>query len=92
MFDLGSIREMHRRFGELLPETLLMAENPTTGERNLMTPGALRQRGVRVGQHLPVSPGAVGRCLKRFAAAYAGLGKAESIVHFPAPHEKAPSG
>ncbi|WPL19225.1 mobile mystery protein B [Thiorhodovibrio winogradskyi] len=87
-FDLDAIREMHRRFGELLPDALLLVENPITGEQSVMTPGALRQRDVRVGQHVPVSPGALKRFLERFAAAYAGLGKAESILAVAAAHHR----
>src|SRR5438132_5758487 len=60
------IREIHRRFCELLPEDLLRAEDPQTKERVKVVPGELRRRDVKVGTHVPVSPGAVPRLLKRF--------------------------
>ena len=53
------ICEIHERFGELLPPELLSVENPDTGERMEVVPGALRQRDVKVGRHIPVSPGAL---------------------------------
>src|SRR6266566_2073178 len=58
--------EIHRRFGELLPDTLRWIEDPDTHERSQVIPGALRTRDVKVGQHVAVSPGAVPRFLARF--------------------------
>jgi hypothetical protein len=51
------IREIHRRFCELLPEDLLKVEDPATGEKIPVVPGELRRRGVKVGIHGAVSPG-----------------------------------
>src|SRR5690606_21003164 len=52
-------------------------------------PGVLRKRHVRVGQqHIPVSPGALPRFLKRFEEAYSGLGKAETIISAAAAHHR----
>ncbi len=45
----GGLIEVHRCFGELLPEELLWAENPESGKRVRVTPGALRDRDVKVG-------------------------------------------
>src|SRR5690606_23912232 len=53
--------EIHRRFCELLPEELLWVEEPDTGRRQRVLPGQLRDSDVRVGRHVPVSPGAVPR-------------------------------
>jgi len=58
--------EIHRRFGELLPEELLWVEEPDTGERLRVVPGELRQRDVKVGRHIPISPVALPRFLERF--------------------------
>jgi hypothetical protein len=69
----GGITAIHRRFCELLPEELLWTENPETGERTKVIPGALRQQDVKVGRHIPVSPGALPRFLERFEAAYGKL-------------------
>src|SRR5207253_659464 len=73
------IREIHRRFCELLPEDLLWVEDPITKERVRVVPGELRRRDVKVGNHIAVSPGAMPRFLERFEEAYGSLGKTESI-------------
>lgn len=52
------ICDIHQRFGALLPDDLLWVDDPDTGERLQVIPGKLRQRHVRVGQHIPASPGA----------------------------------
>jgi len=39
--------EIHRRFCEELPETLLWLEDPETGERVRVVPGELRHRDVK---------------------------------------------
>ena len=82
------ICEIHRRFGELLPENLLWVEDPVTGERVRVTPGELRRRDVRVGNHIAVSPGAVPRFLKRFEEVYGQLGKTASILNTAAAHHR----
>jgi len=51
--------EIHRRFCELLPKELRYAKDPDTGKRFGITPGELRDRDVRVGHHVAISPGAV---------------------------------
>jgi len=80
--------EIHRRFCERLPEELLWVEEPNTGERLRVNPGALRQRHVRVGRHIPVSPGAVPRFLDRFEAVYSNLGTADTILASAAAHHR----
>jgi Fic family protein len=82
------LREIHRRFCELLPEELLRAENPETGERMEIVPGALRARDVKVGRHIPVSPGALPRFMERFESAYTGLGKTDTIFAAAAAHHR----
>lgn len=62
--------------------------SPDSGERLQVLPGALRERDVRVGRHLAVSPGAVPRFLARLADAYGGLGKAEGIISAAAAHHR----
>lgn len=74
------IREIHRRFCELLPEDLLWAEDPVTKGRERVIPGEFRRRDVKVGNHIAISPGAVPRFLDRFEQVYQRLGKAESII------------
>ncbi len=86
--SLDGICEIHRRFGELLPDELLWVEDPETGERMQVVPGALRRRDVTVGLHIPVSPAALPRFLKQFEQTYSGFGKAETIVAAAAAHHR----
>ena len=72
--------EIHRRFCDLLPEELLWTEDPKTGEKIRVEPGKLRSRDVKVGKHVPISPGAVPRFMERFEEVFAALGKAEAIL------------
>ena len=83
-----SIREIHRRFCEHLPADLLTVEDPVTKEKAQVIPGALRTRDVRVGQHIPISPGAVPRFLRRFQEVYGGLGTAETVIAAAAAHHR----
>ena len=80
--------EIHRRFCELMPDDLLWVEEPDTGERLRVVPGELRQRDVKVGQHIPISPGALPRFLERFESVYDGLGKSETILASAAAHHR----
>jgi len=82
------IREVHRRFCELLPEDLLWVEDPETKERMRVVPGELRRKDVKVGAHIPVSPGAVPSFLKRFEEVYGRLGKTDSILGAAAAHHR----
>jgi Fic family protein len=85
---MDAICEIHRRFGELLPEELLWIENPETGERMKVVPGELRKHDVKVGRHIPVSPGALPRFLARFERVYSKLGKTDSILAVAAAHHR----
>jgi Fic family protein len=84
----NAITEVHRRFGDLLPEDLLWVEDPDTGRRLKLVPGQLRRHDVKVGGHIPVSPGALPRFMKRFEEAYAKLGKVESIIAAATAHHR----
>jgi Fic family protein len=83
-----AIREIHRRFCEALPEDLLWIEDPAMHERRKVIPGTLRARDVAVGDHVPVSAGAVPRFLKRFGEVYGRLGKTETILAVAAAHHR----
>ena len=74
------VREIHRRFCEELPESLLAVENPASGSRQRVVPGRWRESDVAVGRHHAVSPGAVARFMERFEAVYARLGKLDTIL------------
>jgi len=83
-----SIIEIHHRFCAALPDDLLWVADPATKERIRVIPGALRDRDVAVGRHVPVSPGAVPRFLKRFEEVYGTLGKTDTIVATAAAHHR----
>lgn len=85
---VASLQEIHYRFGELLPHELLQVENPDTGEVVSVVPGELRSRDVRVGRHVPLSPGAVPRFMKRFESVYGSLGKTDTILASAAAHHR----
>jgi Fic family protein len=82
------IREIHQRFGELLPENLLWIEDPATKKKVRLVPGELRDRDVRVGRHVAISPGAAPRFMERFAEIYGNLGKTESIISAAGAHHR----
>ena len=83
-----SIREIHRRFCEALPEDLLWVEDPATHERIRLIPGELRTRDVAVGDHIAISAPAVPRFLGRFEGVYSRLGKTETILAAAAAHHR----
>src|SRR5271166_5919721 len=82
------IREIHHRFCELLPDEMLWVEEPNTHERLRVVAGELRRRDVRVGRHIPISPGAVPRFLARFEKIYGGVGKTDAILAAAAAHHR----
>jgi len=86
--SVESIREVHRRFCELLPDDLLWIEDPATKTRLKVIPGELRHRYVEVGSHVAVSPGAVPRFLERFEEVYGKQSKAETILASAAAHHR----
>ncbi len=87
-YSAEGIREIHKRFCELLPEDLLWVEDPITKERHRVVPGELRTQDVQVGRLVAVSPGAVPRFLQRFGEVFGSIGKTESILAVPAAHHR----
>ena len=85
---VDGIREIHRRFCDLLPDDLLWVENPATKERTRVVPGELRTSDVKVNNHVAVSPGALPRFLERFEQVYGNIGKTESILSTAAAHHR----
>jgi Fic family protein len=85
---IAGVREVHRRFCELLPDDLLWVEDPETKERVRVVAGELRRKDVVVGEHIAISPGAVPRFLDRFEHVYARLNKTDSIVGAAAAHHR----
>jgi Fic family protein len=84
----GGICEIHRRFGELLPEDLLWVEDLDGKERVRVVPGELRRRDVKVGVHVGISPGALPRFLKRFEEVYSHLSRTDSILGAAPAHHR----
>ena len=80
--------ELHRRFCELLPDDMLWVDEPDTRERVRVSPGELRQRDVRVGRHIPISPGALPRFLAHFERTYSRLGRTDTILAAAAAHHR----
>ena len=61
---VAAVLETHRRFEGALPPDLLWVEDTKSGKREPVVPGKFRTSDVRVGMHIPVSPGAIPRCRK----------------------------
>lgn len=86
--SVAGIRETHERFVAELPEGLLWATNPDTGEKLRVEPGALRAADVQVGRHVAISSGAVPRFLDSFEHAYMRMGRADTILAAAAAHHR----
>ena len=85
---IDGIREIHRRFCELLPDELLWVEYPASGEKTKVIPGQLRKRDVQVGRHTAISPGVVPKFMERFSHVYGRLGRSETILASAAAHHR----
>jgi Fic family protein len=83
-----AVLDVHYRFENALPEDLLWVENPRTKQRERVVPGATRTFDVQVGRHVPVSPGAIERFMKRWEQAYARLRKFETVLQSAAAHHR----
>lgn len=83
----AGLEETHQRFCAELPEDFLWVEMPD-GERVRVEPGRLRERDVKVGRHIAVSPGAVPRFVEHFEWAYGRLGRSDAIVAVAAAHHR----
>lgn len=85
---VNAVCDIHKRFCELLPDELQWSEDLETGKKFRVEPGILRQGDIKVGQHIPISPGAVPRFLKRFEEVFTNLGKAEAILALASMHHR----
>jgi Fic family protein len=85
---VAGVLETHDRFESTLPPDLLWVTNPKTGQKERVIPGETRTFDVKVGRHIPVSPGAVGRFMKRWEGAYGKLGKFEMVLQAAAAHHR----
>lgn len=80
----------HREFCARLPESLLVVENPDTGERLPVVPGELRGRSVAVGRHIPPPAEELSAFMSRFEQAYdsARLSKPRQAIAIAAAHHR----
>jgi Fic family protein len=83
-------RWLHREFCERLPPEMLLVENPDTGERLPVIPGALREHDVAIGRHIPPAAADLPRFLVRFDTAYGSppLSKLRQIQSVGAVHHR----
>lgn len=84
------IKWIHREFCEQLPQQMLIAKNPATGEEVPVVPGEFRQTEVSVGRHVPPSHGDLAELMTYFSRAYQAdrhRGVA-SILLIPAAHHR----
>ncbi len=81
----AALREVHRRFLEKLPPELRWVEDPETGRRVEVVPGAFREDLVQVGRHIPQ---AIPRFLERFHEAYRVMSKTETLLASAAIHHR----
>ena len=81
---------VHREFCQLLPDELLWVENPDTGRRVQVVPGALRQDTVAIGRLVPPSPEVLPAFLARFDEAYRAdrLSRVQQLVAIGAAHHR----
>ncbi|MGM4877669.1 Fic family protein [Bradyrhizobium sp. 956_D2_N1_5] len=81
---------IHREFCSRLPDSLLTIEDPVTKVTIRMTPGELRTRHVKVGEHLAPGPAALPALLARFVQAYSSpmLSKTQRILAVGAGHHR----
>jgi len=81
---------IHREFCQQLPPELLWVEDPQTGKRVKVIPGALRTGEVCVGSHIPPNAERIPDFLRRFEEAYAPkrLSKIKQAIAVAASHHR----
>ncbi|OBY26946.1 Fic family protein [Leisingera sp. JC1] len=85
--DPAVLQEIHRRFCENLPESLLTARSPDGTETRII-PGAFRTDYVQVGKHVAPSPGAVARLLAHMRKMYGAQGRSGAIIATACAHHR----
>ncbi len=88
IYDVDSIRELHRRFCEQLPADLLVVTDLDTKQTAEGVPGELRTRDVKVGRHIAIGPAAVPRFLRRYQEVYGSLGAIDTLIAAAAAHHR----
>lgn len=82
------VKEIHRRFCADLPDELLVTEDRETGEKINIIGGEYRNRFVSVGDHVPISPGAVPRFMEHVHRRYNVTGRVTSILSAAYAHHR----
>jgi Fic family protein len=84
------LRWIHQAFCHRLPPELLRVVNPQTGETLTIVPGEFRDRGVKVGQHIPVQATKILTFLTRFEQVYtpSNLAKYRQVIAVAAAHHR----
>lgn len=87
---LAFIEWTHREFCKRLPESLLVVENPDSGERIHVVPGQLRARTVTVGRHVAPTADDLPAFMRRFEEVYDAtrLTKARQVIAVAAAHHR----
>jgi len=86
-FSVKAVCDIHRRFYELGPRQLRLMRS-ANGEVVTLEPGVIRSRDVKVGRHVPVSPGAVPRFLARLERAYKPTSQTANILNAACGHHR----
>lgn len=82
------VRTLHREFCTRLPDDLLWAENPDTGERIQVVPGEWRTRDVKVGRHAPVSAELLPSFMDHFDWGYSRFRPATAVIAAASSHHR----
>lgn len=90
VMSVDAIRWIHREFCTRLPDELLVAKDPRTGEEAKVEPGELRTRHVVVGRHIAPEPEALERLLTRFSEAYGSsrLSRVQKLISIASSHHR----
>jgi Fic family protein len=75
----ASLTIVHDRFFSEFPQAEWI-QNPETGTRECVIPGHYRRHYIRVGGHVPPSPGAIPRFISRFEEVYSAITDPEEII------------
>ena len=82
------LKQIHSQFFSHVPEDFHWVRDKETGEEWRVTPGQYRQRYVRVGGHISISPGAVPRFMDAFERGYRQRGSTDRILAVAAAHHR----
>jgi len=82
------LKQIHNQFFSHVPEEFHWVRDKDTGEEWRVTPGQYRERYVRVGDHVSISPGAVPRFMEAFERGYRQRGTTDGILAVAAAHHR----